>query len=78
MERKMQERRESLLEAQSKVSEGLKIVQEVGKIAEERGFIKCPMGRQAAGPRQPPWVKSVLSGIEEGRMQDMDFYTNQW
>jgi ElaB/YqjD/DUF883 family membrane-anchored ribosome-binding protein len=78
IEQKLQERRERLQAAKDQGAEGLKIVQEVGKLAEDRGFITCPMGGQAGGRRQPPWVKSVLEGIEEGRLHDRDFYTNSW
>jgi hypothetical protein len=78
IEQKLQERREGLQAAKDQGAEGLKIVQEVGKLAEDRGFITCPMGGQAGGRRQPPWVKSVLEGIEEGRLHDRDFYTNSW
>lgn len=78
IEQKMQERRERLQAAMNQGTEGLKIVQEVGKLAQDRGFITCPMGGEIGGTRQPPWVKSVLEGIEEGRLHDEDFYTNSW
>jgi hypothetical protein len=78
LERKMQERRERLQQAKDSTAQGLGIVEEVSRVAENRGFITCPMGGEAGGRRQPPWVKSVLEGIEEGRMHDRDFYTNQW
>jgi len=79
----MQERRERLASAKSQAAKGLKIVEEVGKLAEERGFITCPMtGHQMDakvdgewGPPGPPrWVQGVLEGIEEGRMLDRDFW----
>jgi hypothetical protein len=78
LERKMQERRERLAAGNDNPADGTSIVKEVGKLAEERGFITCPMGGEAGAKRQPPWVKSVLVGIEEGRLHDRDFYTNQW
>jgi ElaB/YqjD/DUF883 family membrane-anchored ribosome-binding protein len=78
IEQKLQERRERLQEAKDRASKGLKIVDEVGRMAEQRGFITCPMGGEAGGARQPPWVKSVLEGIEAGRLHDKDFYTNSW
>lgn len=60
---------------------GLRIVEEVGRVAEERGFIQhCPMtGREweegGRGPPEPPrWVKGVLKGVEEGRMEERDFW----
>jgi hypothetical protein len=74
LERKLQERQQ----ARDRATEGLKIVEEVGKMAEQRGFITCPIGGEAGTRRQPPWVKSVLQGIEEGRLHDEDFYTNSW
>ncbi|KAH7078530.1 Metallo-dependent phosphatase-like protein [Paraphoma chrysanthemicola] len=78
IEQKMQERRDRLAAAKSSGGAELKIVEEVGKMAEGNGFVKCPMGSKGDGPTPPPWVQSVLVGIEEGRMQARDFYTNQW
>jgi hypothetical protein len=78
IEQKMQERRERLRIAKDQDTERLRIVQEVGKLAQDQGFITCPMGRETGGARQPPWVESVLKGIEEGRLHDEDFYTNSW
>lgn len=78
IERKMQERRERLQEAKSRGTDGLQIVEEVGKLAQNSGFINCPMGGNSGPRRQPPWVTSVLEGIEEGRLHDRDFYTNSW
>jgi hypothetical protein len=75
VERKLQERRERLQVAKDGTAG---IVEEVGKLAQEQGFITCPMGGQSGARRQPPWVKSVLEGIEEGRLHDKDFYTNSW
>lgn len=76
----MQERRERLAAGHDSVADGSSIVKEVDKLAHDRAFITCPMGGETvgAGPRPPPWVKSVLVGIEEGRLHDRDFYTNQW
>jgi hypothetical protein len=74
----MQERRERLQQAKDRVTEGHNIVKEVGKMAEQSGFITCPIGGDSGARRQPPWVKSVLEGIEEGRLHDRDFYTNSW
>ncbi|KAF2034390.1 hypothetical protein EK21DRAFT_85435 [Setomelanomma holmii] len=79
IDQKMQERREKLAAARSGTGGQLKIVEEVAKLTEGNGFIKCPMsGKTDGGPTPPPWVQSVLVGIEEGRMQAWDFYTNQW
>jgi hypothetical protein len=79
LERKMRERRERL-QAAKDTTGGLGIMAEVNKAAKDRGSvtITCPLGGETGGKRQPPWVKSVLQGIEEGRMHDRDFYTNQW
>ncbi|CAO2657618.1 Nn.00g037440.m01.CDS01 [Neocucurbitaria sp. VM-36] len=82
IEQKLQERRDRLEAAKSSAAEGLKIVQEVGKLAGERGFITCPMtGRPMnAAPRGkngvpgPPWARGVLEGIDEGRMHERDFW----
>lgn len=74
LERRMQERRERLTNAKEG---GLEIVQEVGKLATQRGFITCPMtGADAngGGPQPPRWVRGVLEGIEEGRMEENDFW----
>jgi hypothetical protein len=78
LELKMQERRERLQQAKDQAIEGRNIVKEVGRMAAQRGFITCPMGGETGARRQPPWVKSVLDGIEEGRLHDRDFYTNSW
>jgi hypothetical protein len=78
IEQKMQERRERLQAAKDHGIEPLKITQEVSKLAQDQAFVMCPMGGEAVGTRQPPWVKSVLEGIEEGRLHDEDFYTNSW
>ena len=75
LERKMQERRERLAAAQE--GGGLEIVEEVSKLAAQRGFITCPMtGADASGggPQPPVWVRDVLEGIEQGRMQEKDFW----
>jgi len=78
IERKLQERRDRL-DAGAGEDGGLKIVEEVGKLAEERGFVTCPltgseMGREE-GMRGPPrWVRGVLDGIDEGRMKERDFW----
>ena len=78
IERKLQERRD-WLDAGAGEDGGLKIVEEVGKLAEERGFVTCPltgseMGREE-GMRGPPrWVRGVLDGIDEGRMKERDFW----
>ncbi|KAF1945095.1 hypothetical protein EJ02DRAFT_67404 [Clathrospora elynae] len=83
MERRMQERHERLEAAKHNGIEGLKIVEEVGRLAQEREFITCPMmGRvmdaRMEGKRGPPgppkWVRGVLGGIEEGIMLDRDFW----
>lgn len=73
LERKMQERRERQTGAASK---GLEITQEVGKLVANQGFITCPMTRvdtNGGGPRPPRWIRDVLEGIEEGRIEEKDF-----
>jgi hypothetical protein len=84
MERKLQERRERLTAAKASAADsGLKILEEVGKLAEQRGFSACPltghtMGARMEGKKGPPgppvWVRDVLQGIEEGRMEERDFW----
>ena len=57
-------------------------MEEVGKLAGERGFITCPMTGHAMnatpdgkkGLPGPPWARGVLEGIDEGRMHDRDFW----
>lgn len=73
----MQERRDRLT-AGSNSADGSHIVEEVGKLAYDSGFVTCPVGGKGVAARGPPWVKSVLGGIEEGRLHDQDFYTNSW
>ena len=82
LEQKAQERQQRQLEARAKKESGLQIVEQVGKLAEERGFV-CPMGSgrepqewmQRRGPPEPPmWVRSVLEGVREGRMEERDFW----
>ncbi|KAF1841488.1 uncharacterized protein K460DRAFT_168334 [Cucurbitaria berberidis CBS 394.84] len=83
IEQKLQEQRDRLAAAKAGAAEGLKIVQEVGKLAEERGFITCPMtghtmdaileGKRAP-PGPPMWVREVMEGIDEGRIHDRDFW----
>ncbi|KAF2632837.1 hypothetical protein BU25DRAFT_454011 [Macroventuria anomochaeta] len=73
LERKMHERRER----QANAKDELKIVQEVGKLAAQRGFITCPMidtDTNGGGLQPPRWVRGVLEGIEEGRMEEKDFW----
>ncbi|KAF1913860.1 Metallo-dependent phosphatase-like protein [Ampelomyces quisqualis] len=76
IERKLQERREA------KATKGSMIVEEVGKLTQQRGFRNaCPIGGDRGGkgaPQPPLWVKSVLVGIEEGRLHGRDFWTNSW
>ncbi|KAF3045455.1 hypothetical protein E8E12_005599 [Didymella heteroderae] len=73
LERKMQERRERHA---NPANQGLEITQEVGKLAAKQGFITCPMtgaDTNGGGPQPPRWIRNVLEGIEEGRMEDKDF-----
>ena len=81
IERKISERRERL--AAAKAAGNLGIVEEVSKMAQDSGFVTCPMtGRQMDGrmggrmgpPGPPMWVRAVLEGIEEGRIHDKDFW----
>ncbi|KAL6712413.1 hypothetical protein ACN47E_000290 [Coniothyrium glycines] len=83
IERKLQERRDKLEAAKERTIDGLKIAEEVGKMAQQRGFITCPMtGRPMDtshearwGPAGPPmWVWGVMQGIDEGRMVERDFW----
>jgi hypothetical protein len=83
MERKLQERRDRRDAARANERDGLKIVQEVGRLAQESGFMTCPMTGQKMdvglegkrGPPGPPmWVRRVLNGIDDGRMADRDFW----
>jgi hypothetical protein len=84
MERKLQERRDKVEATKASVAkDGLKILEEVGRLAEERRFISCPLtghkmdarvqGRRGS-PGPPMWVRGVLQGIEEGRMEEKDFW----
>jgi hypothetical protein len=53
------------------------IVHQVSKLAAQRGFITCPMtgaNVHGGGPQPPRWVRGVLEGIEEGRMEEKDFW----
>lgn len=73
LERKLQERHERHAAAK----EGLGIMQEVSKAVAERGIITCPMtgvDMAGGGPQPPRWVRGVLEGIEEGRMEERDFW----
>jgi hypothetical protein len=89
--RKMVERRErrrrttATADADADAREGLGIVEQVGKAAVGRGFVTCPLGGVEAsrgaggrgrGPQPPRWVRGVLEGIEEGRMEESDFWIN--
>ncbi|KAF2819898.1 hypothetical protein CC86DRAFT_361303 [Ophiobolus disseminans] len=78
LERRMQERRERIAAGRDGVVDGSNIVEEVGKLAQQSGFVMCPMGGQTGAKMQPPWVRSVLVGIEEGRLHERDFWTNSW
>ncbi|USP82422.1 ser thr protein phosphatase family protein [Curvularia clavata] len=83
LQRKLQERRDART---LNSSDGLKIVQEVGRLAEQQGFITCPLTGRAmpdanlrgtGGPRGPPkWVRGVLEGIDEGRILERDVWIN--
>jgi hypothetical protein len=83
VERKLQERRDKIEAAKVRANEGLKIVEEVGKLSQSRGLFTCPMTEHLMdakmegkrGPPGPPrWVRGVLEGIDEGRMLDRDFW----
>jgi hypothetical protein len=55
----------------------LEILSEVGKLAEESGFITCPMGGvEGRGRRPPSWVLSVLQAAHEGRIESREFWIN--
>lgn len=73
LERKIRERRERLESAKGE----LEIVQEVANVAAQSGFMKCPMTSAATNkgrPQPPRWVRGVIQGIEEGRMEKNDFW----
>ncbi|KAF2997375.1 hypothetical protein E8E13_004515 [Curvularia kusanoi] len=73
LERKLQEQRER----RETPNERLGIVEEVNRVAAERGFITCPMTGadvHGGGPQPPRWVRGVLEGIEQGRMEERDFW----
>ncbi|ORY19887.1 hypothetical protein BCR34DRAFT_582089 [Clohesyomyces aquaticus] len=69
---------------------GLGIVDEVGKLVKERGFECPMTGKEGRGPREwmekrrmggktglpapPRWVRGVMDGIEEGRLESRDFW----
>lgn len=73
LERKVQERRErQALNA----SKGLEITREIGNLAVKQGFVTCPMtgaDTNGGGPQPPRWIRDVLEGIDEGRMEEKDF-----
>lgn len=88
MQRKLAERRDRLAAA-AKASptddSGMKIVQEVSRLAEKQGFVSCPLTGHAMdvervkarrGPQggPPMWVRGVMRGIDEGRMEERDFW----
>lgn len=93
LERRAAERRERQAAEKARTpsardSDGLRIVQEVSKLAEESGFVACPIQRRVGakegevpqwvrrrGPPVPPrWVRDVLDGFTEGRMEESDFW----
>ncbi|KAJ4357543.1 uncharacterized protein N0V89_002119 [Didymosphaeria variabile] len=91
LERKALERKQAQKEAVERVKKRLmkgdgkgRITEEVGKAAMKRGFIsrECPMtGKELEGGKvgPPGWVGSVLTGIEEGRLVERDFWgTSVW
>lgn len=73
LERKVQERRErQALNA----SKELEITREIGNLAVKQGFVTCPMtgaDTNGGGPQPPRWIRDVLEGIDEGRMEEKDF-----
>lgn len=55
----------------------LEIVSQVGELAQQSGFVACPMGGAEGRGRGPPrWVKSVLQGAQEGRIESREFWIN--
>jgi hypothetical protein len=76
VERKLQERRDGLEQAKERHTDGLNIVDEVTRLARREGFVACPV--TGSSPAPPIWIRSVLEGIENGRMHKEDFWTNQW
>ncbi|KAF1933968.1 uncharacterized protein M421DRAFT_147 [Didymella exigua CBS 183.55] len=74
LERKMQERRYRQANSEDR---RLEIVHEASKLAARQGFITRPMtgaDTNGGGPPPPRWVRDVLDGIEEGRMEEKDFW----
>jgi hypothetical protein len=63
---------------------GLRITEEVGRVAMQRGFIGGPGGvvcppcpsTEMGEWKGPPWVADVLEGIEQGRMVEKDFWVH--
>lgn len=80
IQRRLQEHRDKLAAAKGSAADGLRIVEEVGKLAEKRGFITCPITGESMedGKRSPPgppmWVKGVLEGIDDNRLHERDFW----
>ncbi|KAF2022115.1 hypothetical protein BU24DRAFT_458003 [Aaosphaeria arxii CBS 175.79] len=83
LEKRAALRQQQHLDAAAAREQGLGIVEEVEKLVERRGFeLECPMGGGAGGgmggiggpPGPPRWVKGVLEGVREGRMEERDFW----
>lgn len=78
LEQRANERRLAAQNKKNNDGNELKIVEQVSKLVEEKGFggsFDCPMsGGQRKGPTPPRWVQGVLQGVEEGRMQERDFW----
>lgn len=85
LEREEERKRRADASASSKKGDGkgLGILEEVERLNEDRGGFACPMGGEHGGyggrrnpPAPPRWVRVVLKGVEEGRMQKRDFWIN--
>lgn len=80
---------EAAREAQAKSKDGLRITEEVGRAAMERGFVgrgpACPVtggggggGKEKGEGKWRPrgWVGEVWDGIQVGRMVEKDFWVH--
>jgi hypothetical protein len=76
LEQRALARQESTRATESAKAE-LEIVSRVGDLAQQSGFVACPMGGAEGRARGPPgWVVSVLQGAEEGRIESREFWIN--
>ena len=77
IEKRSIERRERwAAEKDRKDTESSRILDEVRRVRQDDGsaFI-CPLTGDKPRGGPPRWVKGVLTGVRDGRMQSRDFYT---